>query len=351
MSRNTSPRLNFAQRRHALRCFSMGLAFPMLAAVLYQQQSPRQFWLIALSCSFLWPHLACYMVSRSTAPKRAEQRNLLTDSVLAGLWAPLLSWNLLPVLVMLTMVSVVNMLAGGWRLLRQGLLACCAGAFTGWVWAVLVWPGYEPRIDPTLLTLLATAPLLILFPMSLALLNFRRSLRLLRQRKELQQQSRIDGLSRLRNRRYWEDCVYREYERHKRSGSPLALIMIDIDQFKQINDQHGHMAGDQVIRQVSRLLANSVRTADLLGRYGGEEFGLLLPDTDLQGALHFARRLRVAVSALLIQPGAIRCTISLGVAQVDADIEHHGQLIERADKALYDAKREGRNTCRHYQAS
>lgn len=340
--------VNFAQRRHALRCFGMLLAFPMLAAVLYQQQSPRQFWLIALSCSFLWPHLACYMVSRSAAPKRAEQRNVLTDSVLAGLWASLLSWNLLPVLVMLTMVSVVSMLAGGWRLLRQGLLACCAGAFTGWVWAVLVWPGYEPRIEPTLLTLLATAPLLILFPMSLALLNFRRSLRLLRQRKELQQQSRIDGLSRLRNRRYWEDCVYREYERHKRSGSPLALIMIDIDQFKQINDQHGHRVGDQVIRQVSHLLANSVRTADLLGRYGGEEFGLLLPDTDLQGAMHFARRLRVAVSALLIQPGAIRCTISLGVAQVDAGVEHHGQLIERADKALYEAKREGRNTCRHY---
>ncbi|MCY4427753.1 MAG: diguanylate cyclase [Halieaceae bacterium] len=339
---------NFAQQRHALRCFSMALAFPMLAAVLHQQQSPWQFWLLALSCSFLWPQLARYVVLRSAAPKRTEQRNLLTDSVLAGLWAPLLSWNLLPVLVMLTLVNVVNMVAGGWRLLRQGLLACGAGAFTGWVWAVMVWPGYEPRIEPTLLTLLATAPLLLLFPMALALLNFRRSLRLLRQRKELMQQSRIDGLSGLRNRKYWEDCVSREYERHKRSGSPLALIMMDIDQFKQINDRHGHRAGDLVIGQVSRLLANSVRTADLLGRYGGEEFGLLLPDTDLQGALHFARRLRLAVAALLIQPGAIRCSISLGVAQVDADIEHYGQLIERADKALYDAKREGRNTCRHY---
>ncbi len=127
--------------------------------------------------------------------------------------------------------------------------------------------------------------------------------------------------------------------------------MIDIDLFKQINDKYGHVAGDQVIREISDLFADSVREADVVGRYGGEEFGLLLPDTDIKGAQHFGERLRVAVQALVVKPYGIRCTISLGVAEVDADVKKYRQLIERADQALYTAKRNGRNICLAYEPS
>jgi len=130
----------------------------------------------------------------------------------------------------------------------------------------------------------------------------------------------------------------------------LSLSRIDIDLFKQVNDKYGHVAGDQMIREISDLFAESVRQSDVVGRYGGEEFGLLLPDTDLKGALQFAERLRLGVQTLTIKPYGVRCTISLGVAEADIDVKKYRELIERADKALYIAKRNGRNIVQAYEA-
>lgn len=200
-----------------------------------------------------------------------------------------------------------------------------------------------------MLTLIASAPIMVVFPLSIGVISFRLSRRLVRQREQLEKISRTDGLSQLNNRRYWEESVYREFERHKRSGSPLSLIMIDIDYFKQVNDKYGHVAGDQMIREISDLFAEAVRQADVVGRYGGEEFGLLLPDTDIKGALLFAERLRLGVQTLTVKPYGVRCTISLGVAEVDSDVKKYRQLIERADKALYEAKRNGRNLALAYE--
>jgi diguanylate cyclase (GGDEF)-like protein len=125
--------------------------------------------------------------------------------------------------------------------------------------------------------------------------------------------------------------------------------MIDRDHFKQTNDTYGHVAGDQVIRDLSELLAESVREADVVGRYGGEEFGLLLPDTNLEGAMQFAERLRISVQTLVVKPYDIGIAISLGVAETQSDVQSYRQLIERADKALYLAKLNGRNIATSYR--
>lgn len=124
-----------------------------------------------------------------------------------------------------------------------------------------------------------------------------------------------------------------------------ALVMLDIDHFKQINDQHGHPAGDDAIRQLASVIKGLTREIDVIGRYGGEEFLLVLPQADAQGALAFAERLRKRVAAMQVRHEAdrFRLTISLGIAVIEpADASPEGWL-ERADQALYRAKHAGRN--------
>lgn len=153
-----------------------------------------------------------------------------------------------------------------------------------------------------------------------------------------------DTLSGLLNRRAFFDGLQRELSRSKRKSEPVALIMGDIDHFKGINDSRGHMAGDVVIREVARRLRNTVRTSDLVGRYGGEEFVILAIDCPAAAAGKLADRMRRAVSTLPIPfaDSAITATMSLGVAAA-LDGYDGDDLLRAGDEALYRAKRAGRD--------
>ncbi|MBW8192331.1 diguanylate cyclase [Neiella marina] len=161
----------------------------------------------------------------------------------------------------------------------------------------------------------------------------------------LQEISRTDALTQLFNRGHWEEQLRQEYARMQRSKRPSTLIMLDIDHFKRINDEYGHLAGDEVIREVARRIKRTKRTTDIAGRYGGEEFAVLLLDTEPDQALYFAERLRKVVEkkAVEFEQHSISLTISVGIAQNSADIESHQNWLEKADEALYTSKREGRN--------
>lgn len=165
--------------------------------------------------------------------------------------------------------------------------------------------------------------------------------------KQLQNLSRTDHLTGLFNRGYWELRLIQEFKRHDRYEQPSSLIMLDIDHFKKINDMHGHTIGDEAIRGVSRAIKEQVRDLDIAGRYGGEEFGIVLTNTNGDGACVFAERLRKAIEKLAIFTGGheIKFTVSLGVAELTDKIHGHRGWIEKADQALYKSKEEGRNRC------
>jgi diguanylate cyclase (GGDEF)-like protein len=152
-----------------------------------------------------------------------------------------------------------------------------------------------------------------------------------------------DPLTGLFNRRHTSSVLEQEVARANRYGTPLTLVMCDIDHFKSVNDRFGHNVGDEVIRQVAGLLPERIRRIDLAGRWGGEEFILILPSTATEGAYVVAERIRSAVEVLCrVDGGLDHVTVSLGVAEhrrSDKPIE----LVERADKALYAAKQRGRN--------
>ena len=162
---------------------------------------------------------------------------------------------------------------------------------------------------------------------------------------ELAEMGRTDGLTGLYNRRAWEELLSAEYKRSERTGMKSALLMFDIDHFKRVNDTYGHPGGDEVIRCVADTLQYIKRESDIAGRYGGEEFGVILVDTDIAGGLHFAERLRTAIEALTVDYGehAIKFTISLGLAEINRFSGGYKEWLEQADQALYRSKEGGRN--------
>lgn len=163
---------------------------------------------------------------------------------------------------------------------------------------------------------------------------------------ELKKQAATDPLTKLFNRRYFFSEADFLLEMAKTSRTPLALMVIDIDHFKRINDEHGHATGDLVITQVAQTLKGCSRTQDVVARFGGEEFVVLMPDTGLQPASLNAERIRAAVGALSIsinETDAVQTTVSIGVTQILVGTESVETAINRADKALYSAKESGRN--------
>jgi diguanylate cyclase (GGDEF)-like protein len=163
--------------------------------------------------------------------------------------------------------------------------------------------------------------------------------------EELAILSQTDGLTKLFNRIHWESCLQAEYKRWSRSQHSSSLVMLDIDHFKNVNDTYGHMVGDEVIRHISGLIREHVRETDVSGRYGGEEFVVLLADTSLKSAYVFAERLRKKVEQAIVKYNDIELnyTISLGIAEVEPCIQNSDAWIECADAALYNSKENGRN--------
>lgn len=169
---------------------------------------------------------------------------------------------------------------------------------------------------------------------------------------ELRRLSVTDGLTQVHNHRFFQERLREEFRRAQRYDDALSLILLDLDHFKNVNDTHGHGAGDRVLREVAASLQRSVRETDLVARYGGEEFAVLLPRTHLTGALTVAERIRRELTALQLGPGgALRVTASLGVSGFPhRTVLTPEQLLLTADEALYRAKREGRDRiCLHPQ--
>jgi two-component system cell cycle response regulator len=171
-----------------------------------------------------------------------------------------------------------------------------------------------------------------------------------RQLEEANRQLRLlsitDGLTGLFNHRHSHELLREEYERCKRNGGSMAVIMLDLDRFKQLNDTHGHPTGDVILSETAKILQESAREVDMIGRYGGEEFIAILPGADENAAALFAERVRTTVEEYRYRDDGkeIRMTVSAGVASSRGDeLAQADELIRLADRALYEAKNSGRN--------
>jgi diguanylate cyclase (GGDEF)-like protein len=325
-------------------------------------------WLLLVLLFLVYPHLQYYRACRAPDPLAAEMHSLLVDSVLLGLAVAALGfplWITFSAFLGTISNNTANM---NWRGVVKTLLAFPGGALagcsvfgfnlspdTGWpatFFCIAGLTGYLVAMGNISFTRIRRLRLTreALMLREAELMDVNRTLHRNFQEidvlhDQLREQANRDALTGLFNRRYLDSTLDRELARCKRDGQPLALIMIDIDHFKQINDTYGHQAGDEILLKLGTLLAGMARAGDVACRYGGEEFLLLIPTMPLDAAVVRAGELRTTFGEMVVPFGEFRlkATLSIGVSAYPGHGVSAEELIRHADKALYRAKHGGRN--------
>jgi diguanylate cyclase len=323
----------------SLRMLGLALGAVCVGGALWSQGAHAPAWAALLLNALVWPHIAYPVARYSANPYRAELRNLMVDSACGGAWIALINFSPAPSAIIFAMMAMDKVSIGGLRFLARCLALQVAAAAV-----VAMTFGVELHALSSTVERVATLPLLIVYPIAIGLTTYQLARRVRSQNQTLATLSSIDGLSGLLNRVHWEAAVAAEFQRCRRIGHSSALVILDIDHFKAINDRHGHPVGDAVIREVALALRSAVRLHDVPGRYGGEEFGVVLPGTDVAGAEVLAERIRERIASMVLEPKkGVRATVSLGVAAFDPRDADQIDWISRADRALYAAKNSGRN--------
>lgn len=319
---------------YPFRILGMGLTALPVGMVLAEQRAGIAAWAFLAFAALLWPHLARWRSARSSNPERTERQNLLLDSAIAGLWVPLIHFNLLPSALVVTLATVDKINTGIRRLwLRSlpGMLAAIAlgGVLTGFAFAPVT----------GMAVIIACMPILVIHTVAVSLNGYRLVRRAHYQNLRLDELSRTDPLTGLENRRQWEVHAQRVLDRQHTGAT---LVMVDLDQFKAINDVHGHAVGDDVLRAVAATLRECIGGHGHAVRYGGDEFAVAM-EVDESRALAIAESIRRQVGELSFPDAPdLRCTVSLGVAGAQPNMSLRRWMVA-ADTALYRAKDLGRD--------
>jgi len=331
--------LAFVARIYRLRTLGLGLGFFCVAAVFRLHGAPWYIWTLLVAHALAWPHVARAVATRSAHPVRAEMRHLTLDSTMGGVWVALMHFNLLPSVLFVTMLTVDKIAVAGPRLLLR-TTACLAAACAA-TSAIL---GFPVDVATPMSVVIACTPFLVAYPVAISIVMHRLAHRVSEQNRWLAKVSTTDELTGLANRRQGLAAATQALAQFRRRGGDAVLMIVDIDRFKDINDRHGHPAGDGVLRDLAKVLVDNIRATDTAARYAGDEFLLVLPDTDIDGAAEMAKRIRTCFAAALAKiPGGANCSASLGAAAVYEDMADVEDWIQQADTALYRAKDAGRD--------
>lgn len=331
--------LRFVRRIHRLRTLGLGLGFLCVASVLRLHEPSPRCWFLLFANAFAWPHVAWLLAVRSANPRQAELRNLMLDSTLGGVWIAVMQFNLLPSVLLAAMLLVDKISVGGPALLLRSFVLLVAGCTA--TFALL---GAPIDITTPMSVIVECTPFLVLYPLAISAVSYSLARKLAKQNQRLDALGRTDGLTGLANRRQGFAEAEKELARYDRTGQPAVLVVLDIDRFKEINDCHGHPTGDEAIWTVAETLRECCRAVDVVARYGGDEFLLVLPDTELRGAEVVARRIQAHLARQAFDHAPdLRCTVSLGAAQANTETTTVETWIRQADAALYRAKAGGRD--------
>jgi len=339
MNNSVHKGLSYARRMYLPRTVGLGIGFFSVAAAIYPSHPPAWVWALMLFHGYGWPHVAYQLARFSSQPYQAERRTLIYDSLAGGFWAGVMGFNPLPTVTVLSMMAMNNIAAGGPRIFVLGCVAQLAGSAVGYaVFTPVLFP------DVTQIQIYACLPMLVIYPLAIGLVCYRVAVQLSRSKKALEKLSTTDSLTGLMNHGAWKDLLTVEFNNCQALNRQNSVALIDIDHFKSINDTYGHIIGDNVLKQLGGALTASLRETDLAGRYGGDEFCVILPDTTLAQAGEILERLRRTVhehthSAL---PN-LQLSLSIGIAAYGPHLTDAGMWLHEADMALYDAKSTGRN--------
>jgi diguanylate cyclase len=321
-----------------MRLIGTTLAALSLGAALYADRAASG-WMIALVAhAALWPPLAFLLAWKNSDPRRAELRNLLIDSASIGFWIAAIGFDLLPSAMLVSLLTMDRTQAGG---VSFGMKSLATIALTAVITSAALGFRFDPATTPNVV--LACLPMLMVHPFVTGRSARRVVEKMAEQKRQLVRTLHFDFATGLMNRQQLLFAATEAMKRFHRTGRPSVLVMIDIDRFKQINDQFGHTVGDAVIEQFARLIRPLLRDVDTGGRYGGDEFGIVMPDMQWPEGIEAAERLRRQVAACQLFPKNLQCTISVGLAETHTLIRSTTDWVHLADSALYTAKQRGRD--------
>jgi len=308
------------------------LCMPYVSLFQEQGRLPTYAALIALNV-LLWPHLAWWLARRAKDPITAEQRNLVIDAALGGFWIAASQFSLVPGVAMLSILAADRLAAGGWRLLGRAALAALATAVvTSWA---MGWP-FQPHASTR--TIVLALPPIFIYMLALSHVGQTLARRIAQQNRELDRLTLTDAGVDLPNRRFFNARALALIASARASRQQTVLLMLDVDGFKDINDRHGHLAGDEVLREIARLMREQAGASGFPARLGGDEFALLLAASLPEGE-RVAARLREEVAALGFAPWpTLRASVSVGVASLAAHHRNLDDWMGAADRAMYVAK-------------
>ena len=330
----------FVRRLYKLRVVGLGAGSLCVVSTLWflPHVSPA-IWALVVLHGFIWPHLACYLGLRNRYPYQFERFCIMVDSCLGGFWTIAMHFNVLSCTVMLAMMSMDNIAAGGSRLFLRGLASQLLGALIG-----IAMLGLQFQFQPRMETILACLPFMALYPLALGSTTYRLAKQLSTRSAELERLSRIDGLTGLFNRPYWETCLVETFADCRAKGQSSCLALLDLDHFKSVNDSYRHASGDLALQVFAQLLRKELRATDIIGRYGGEEFVVILVDTPLADAVLVIERLTGAIRRMASQLDSMcPCTASIGLVGYRPELESYQMWLKEVDQAMYRAKTGGRD--------
>lgn len=354
--RTMRPQGHWAVRMNRTRrTIFFALSFVGIATHLIDTPVGVVYWILLALQFLVYPQLVYWRALHSADQVKAEFHNMLIDSTLLGIWVAVWGLPLWMTFALFTAVCVNQLVYESFPGLLKAILAMGLG-----VALVALTVGLEIRLETSPLTTIFTMCLLTLYIWAFShgayargveLRDHRRQLRLRLEeitllQAQLKEQARRDPLTGLSNRRHLDEVLPRALAQCQQHATPLAVVLLDIDHFKRINDNHGHPAGDAFIRELATLLQRHLGPDDMACRYGGEEFLLMLPGTAAAGAARLSEELRQQCLAMEVECGSatMRTTLSFGIAAFpDHQPQAAGDLVDLADQALYAAKLQGRN--------
>lgn len=332
-------RIPLHRRIYPFRVFGLALGALPVATVLHLMDAAPPAWIFLVLTGLVWPHLAFLLARRSKDPYRAETFNLLVDTAIAGTWASLIHFNLLPSALLVTL-SLVDKISTG---LRGLWLRAMPWLVVGMAAMALATGG---AFDPvtTMPVIVACLPVLLIHTIAVSLGSYRLIRKVGLQNRELDRLHRLDSLTGLSGRADWEQHAEHVLQEALRSGRAACLLILDIDDFKLVNDTYGHGAGDEVLCGLANKIRTVLRPRDRAGRIGGDEFVVVLPNTTQPQGEAVAERIRASVETIRLRDyPEVQTTISVGVAPVGRGPCTLRAWLNSADRALYRAKDNGRN--------
>ncbi|MEW7313776.1 diguanylate cyclase AdrA [Buttiauxella gaviniae] len=334
----------FARRLYIPRIIGLATGFFCVSSVLVMQPVSGWWWLLLVAYCFIWPHFAWQTADRASDPARAEIRNLMADSIMGGVWIAVMGLNALPSALILAMLCMNNVGCGGLKLFLGGLgiivLSCV-------LTLGLLHIPLNLQTMPSQVWI--CLPFLLIYPAYFGLVSYRTALKLSEHKRRLMLMSTRDGMTGVYNRRHWEHLLHGEYDNCQRYQRSATLLLIDIDHFKSINDSFGHDVGDEAILAITEHLQLTLRITDVIGRFGGDEFGVIMSGTSQESAIQAMARVREYLEEFRLPHAPhISLHISVGVAEFDQSMMNYREWLKAADVALYKAKNLGRSRTEVY---